>query len=57
VVTISDGLVEEVMTVLGVQDKLVGLGSECLPKVWQIDYPTVNGGNFSYHDGMNVSII
>ncbi|AEB67711.1 MAG: vitamin B12-transporter protein BtuF [Methanosaeta sp. PtaU1.Bin060] len=54
VVTISDGLVEEVMTVLGVQDKLVGLGSECLPKVWQIDYPTVNGGNFSYHDGMNV---
>jgi iron complex transport system substrate-binding protein len=55
VVTISDGLVEEVMTVLGVQDKLVGIGSECLPKVWQIDYPTVDGGNFSYHDGMNVA--
>ena len=54
VVTISDGLVEEVMTILGVQDRLVGLGSECLPKVWQIDYPTVEGGNFSYHDGMNV---
>lgn len=53
VVTISDGLVESVMTLLGVQEKLVGLGSECLPKVWQFEYPSVKGGNFTYNDGMN----
>jgi len=32
VVTLSDGLVESVMTVLGVQDSIVGLGSACIPK-------------------------
>jgi len=41
VVTISDGLVEGVMTRLGVEDTIVGLGSGCLPKVWEYEYPTV----------------
>lgn len=53
VVTISDGLVEGVMTRLGVEDTLVGLGSSCLPKVWEYEYPTVEGENYWYRDGMN----
>ena len=53
VVTISDGLVEGVMTVLGVQDKLVGVGSSCLQSNFNYTYPTVSGGNFTYADGMN----
>lgn len=53
VVTISDGLVEGVMTVLGVQDKLVGVGSSCLQRNFNYTYPTVSGGNFTYADGMN----
>jgi iron complex transport system substrate-binding protein len=53
VVTISDGLVEGVMTVLGVQDKLVGLGSGCLQKNFNYTYETVSNQSFTYADGMN----
>jgi iron complex transport system substrate-binding protein len=53
VVTISDGLVEGVMTRLGVEDKLVGLGSSCIPKVWEYEYPTVAGESYQYKEGMN----
>ncbi len=53
VVTISDGLVEGVMTVLGVEKTLVGLGSSALQSVSTYEYPSVNGENFSMKDGMN----
>ena len=52
VVTISDGLVEGVMTNLGVENKLVGLGTDCLPKLWEWEYPTVEGENYTL-EGMN----
>jgi len=52
VVTVSDGLVEGVMTRLGVEDTIIGLGSSCIPKVWEYEYPTVEGENYSYEDGM-----
>jgi iron complex transport system substrate-binding protein len=55
VVTLSDGLVESVMTVLGVQDSIVGLGSACIPKHWEYTYPTVTGESYDYTDGMNIA--
>ncbi len=53
VVTISDGMVEGVMTSLGEAHKIVGLGSACVPKVWSYDIPNKNGGHFTYRAGMN----
>nr|BAG28259.1 solute-binding protein of iron ABC transporter [Desulfotignum balticum] len=53
VVTICDGLVESVMTALGVQNSIVGLGSACIPKHWEYTYPTVAGESYDYTDGMN----
>lgn len=47
VVTISDGLVEEVMTVMGVQNKLVGLGSAGFSWVSDVKAPLLDGGNES----------
>lgn len=54
VVTIDDGLVEEMMIVFGEQDKLVGMGSEVIPKIWEFNYPTINGENYTLHNGMNI---
>jgi iron complex transport system substrate-binding protein len=54
VVTIDDGLVEEMMIVFGVQDKLVGLGSEVIPNVWEFSYPSIKGENFTLHDGTHI---
>jgi iron complex transport system substrate-binding protein len=53
VVTISDGLVEGVMIRLGVIDTLVGLGSGCIPQVYEYEYPTVKGVSYIYQSGMN----
>jgi iron complex transport system substrate-binding protein len=53
VVTVSDGLVEAVMTNLGVQDTIVGLGSACIPRHWEYTYPTVTGESYEYKEGMN----
>ena len=53
VVTISDGLVEGTMTVLGVQNTLVGLGSSSLQSVAKYEYPSIEGENFTMSDGMN----
>ena len=53
VVTVSDGLVEGVMTRLGVQDKIVGIGSDALRKTWNYDFETAGGEKYSYKDGMN----
>ncbi|NYT03629.1 MAG: ABC transporter substrate-binding protein [Candidatus Methanofastidiosa archaeon] len=55
VVTISDGFVEEVMTVLGEQEKIVGLGSACIAGDWTYTYDTVGGGQFTYVGGKHVA--
>ena len=53
VATISDGLVEGVMTVLGVEQKLVGIGSRSLTKTWSYRFEGQNGGTFTYVNGRN----
>ena len=53
VASISDGLIEGVMIVLGEQDKLVGVGSSCVQDIDKYTYPTVSGEEISYMDGMN----
>ncbi len=53
VVTISDGMIEAVMTRLKVADKIVGIGSSCIPKIWAYSYPTMGSLTHEYHDGMN----
>jgi len=53
VATISDGLIEGVMTVLGVSEKLVGIGSRSLKRVWSYQFEAAGGETFSYTGGMN----
>jgi len=53
VVTVSDALVEEVMTIFGVQDRVSGIGSTCLIRDFTYDFETISGENFSYSGGMN----
>jgi len=53
VVTISDGLVEGVMTVLGVERKLVGIASRSLTKTWSYRFEGQNGETFTYVNGKN----
>lgn len=53
VVTISDGLIEGTMLVLGEEDKIVGIGSTCLPKIWNYTYESVKGEPIIYQDGAN----
>ncbi|HPW72435.1 MAG: ABC transporter substrate-binding protein [Methanothrix sp.] len=53
VVTISDGLIEGTMLVLGEEDKIVGIGSTCLPRIWNYTYESVKGEPIVYKDGEN----
>jgi iron complex transport system substrate-binding protein len=53
VVTISDGLIESVMFVLGVEDRIAGVGSSCIQRVFNYTYPTADGKDYEYKDGMN----
>ena len=53
VVTVSDGLIEGVMTVLGEEETIVGVGSSCIQRVFVYEYETVSGENYTYKDGMN----
>jgi iron complex transport system substrate-binding protein len=53
VVTISDGLIESVMFVLGVEDMIAGVGSSCIQRVFNYTYPTADGKDYEYKDGMN----
>lgn len=53
VVTMSDGMIEGVMTTLGVQDKIVGLGSSALQRTWNYSYESMSGETYSYDEGMN----
>ena len=53
VITISDGMIEGVMTCLGVSQTIVGLGSSCVPKTWEYTYSSVRGEDYTYSGGMN----
>jgi iron complex transport system substrate-binding protein len=53
VVTIDDGLVEGVMTVLGESDKIIGLGSSSLKKSSEYTFSSISSENYSFKNGMN----
>ncbi|MDY6866054.1 MAG: ABC transporter substrate-binding protein [Halobacteriota archaeon] len=53
VVTVSDGLIEGVMTVLGEEEAIVGVGSSCIQRVFVYEYETASGENYTYKEGMN----
>lgn len=52
VITIDNGLVEGVMTILGESDKIVGLGAS-LAKPSETTIPSDVSGNITYKNGMN----
>lgn len=54
VVTVSDGLVEEVMVVLNVNNTLVGLGSKGLQYEGDFTYPDENGTNVTVSGGKHI---
>jgi iron complex transport system substrate-binding protein len=53
VATVSDALVEEIMLVFGVEDRLVGIGSTCLIREFEYEYTASDGRTFSHVGGMN----
>lgn len=53
VVTISDGMIEGIMTRLGVAKKIVAMGSACISKTWAYEFPTLKGNSYHYGEGMN----
>jgi iron complex transport system substrate-binding protein len=54
VVTVSSGLIEEVMFVLGEEEKIVGVGGSNIQNVWTYSYPLENGKFVNGSDGCNV---
>lgn len=58
VITISDGLIEGVMIILGEQKKLVALGAQGFGTTHSYSYPSSNGGQVTYKNGMKtVSVL
>ena len=53
VVTIDDGFGLEVMSIFGIPEKLIGVGSRTFEEVDNYDYQSVKGENFTFSDGMN----
>lgn len=53
VVTVSDGMIEGVMTRFGVTDKIIGIGSKALPLTLDFSYPTLDGKTRNVKGGMN----
>lgn len=53
VVTVCDGLVIGVMTHLGEEHKIVGVGSSCVQRNFKYTFPAVSGEHYAYEDGMN----
>lgn len=56
VVTVSDGLVEEIMCIFGDDDKLVGLGSKGLIYTGDFGYPQENGQNVTISGGKHLAL-
>jgi len=53
VVTIDNGLVEGVMTILGESDKIVGLGASTLQKSYEYTFTSESTDDYTYSNGMN----
>ncbi len=53
VITLDDGFSAGVMTVLGVQDRIIALGSHCPVKIFKYSYPTISGEEYTYMNGTN----
>jgi len=53
VITLDDGFSAGVMTSLGVQDSIIAVGSHCPVKIFKYTYPSMNGEEYTYLDGMN----
>lgn len=53
VITLDDGFCEGIMTALGVQDAVLAVGSHCAVKIFKYTYPTTEGEEYAYIDGMN----
>lgn len=53
VVTIDDGLILEVMTVLNEEEKLVGVGSRTYQEIDTYTFTTVKGPDYTFTGGMN----
>ena len=56
VATISDGLVEEMMSIFGVDDKIVGLGSKGALFTGDYVFPVENGPNVTISGGKNIAL-
>ncbi len=54
VVTVSSGLIEEVMFVLGEEEKIVGVGGSNIQNVWTYSYPLEDGTSVDGSDGRNI---
>ncbi len=52
VATVNDGLVESVMTRLGVERSLAALGSDAQRRTWSYSYPSSSGAAWTIADGM-----
>lgn len=57
VATISDGLVEEMMSIFGVDDKIVSLGSKGTLFTGDYVYPVENGPNVTISGGKNIALV
>lgn len=53
VVDMSDGFTSGVMTILGENDKIIGLGSQSVRKNYSYTYPVISGKNYTYSGGKN----
>ncbi len=56
VVTVSDCLIEEIMIVLGVEDRLAGIGSTCLIREFRYEFAG-DIESFVYSGGMNPALL
>ena len=56
VVTISDCLIEEIMIVLGVEDRLAGVGSACLIEEFRYEFEGTSQ-RFAYSGGKNPALL
>ncbi len=53
VVIIDDGFVEGILYRFGMEDKVVGVGGECVQKLWEYDFETADGEKYEFKNGMN----
>lgn len=53
VATVSDALIEELMIIFGVQERVVGIGSTCLVREFSYEYQSVSGETYKFDGGMN----